>query len=143
MGSFICKWSVIAVCHSQSVQAHDFTTIADNIDTIAFDGCRRGNASLRPIKVRIFLAFWDNKLPKELARFLLKTHEHAAVALMVRITRRAIIRPNVNASIGDNRGRMRLSAELRRPFDMLTCLYIKRLRKSFFIRNHVASPRLA
>jgi hypothetical protein len=143
MCGFVRIGPVIAVGHSQGIQTHDLTAITNDVDTIALNRRRRRNAALWPIEVRVFLALRDDELPKKSAGFFFKTHQHTTVALMPGIAGHAIIGSDVNAAVGDYWRGMRLSAELRGPFDVVPGPDVEGLGKVSFIRNHVASPRVA
>ena len=140
MNGFSAKRAIVSVVHCLRIQAHHFTTVADNIHAIVFDRCRRRNAAVRPIEVRVLLTFRHHKLPKQAAAALLKTHQHAAVPTMFRITRLAVVRPDVNASASNNGRRMSLCPKSCRPSHVLASGRIERTGQIPFARDHVARP---
>src|SRR2546425_1341967 len=109
-----------------SIEAQNFTTIADQINTVGLDGYGRSDAALGPIEINILVALGHDQLPEETARGFFEAHQHAAISLLLRIARVAIICADVNAAIGDNRRGVGLGAKLSRPFDVLASFGIER-----------------
>src|SRR5260221_12459662 len=85
------------------VQAQNFTTIADQVNAVVFDGYGRSNAALRPIEISILVALGHDQLPEETARGFFKAHQHATISLRLSIARMAIISADVNATTRDYR----------------------------------------
>src|SRR6266446_1870811 len=84
------------------IEAKNFATIADQINAVVLDGYGRSDTTLRPIEINILVALGHDQLPEETARGFFEAHQHAAISLLLRIARMAIICAYVNAATGDN-----------------------------------------
>jgi hypothetical protein len=61
---FLAKRAVVAVGQAARVETQDFAAIADDIHAVALDGGGRGNAAVRPVKVRVFTPLGHDELPQ-------------------------------------------------------------------------------
>src|SRR6266705_945599 len=125
------------------IEAKSFATIADQINPVVLDGYGRSNATLGPIEINILVALGHDQLPEETACGFFETHQHAAITLLLRIARVAIICADVNAATGDNGRGVSLGAEFRGPFDVLASFGVEGSRHVALPRNHVARPGLS
>src|SRR5438132_955903 len=73
------------------VQSEAFAPAADEVKTVAVDGQGRAQAGLRPVHMRVFLALAHDELPKECARFCVKTHHYTSVTLVFGIAGFAVV----------------------------------------------------
>src|SRR5712692_5789170 len=125
------------------VEAHHFAAIVDQINAVALDGDRRGDAGLGPVEVGILLALGHGQLPEEAPVFFVETHEHTAVALVPRVARLAVVGADEDTAAGDDGCGMRLAPESRAPLDIFAGLRVELLGQAPLFRNHVTGPALA
>src|SRR6266446_6536919 len=125
------------------VEAHRFAAIVDQINAVALDGDGRSDAGLGPVEVGVLLALGHGQLPAEAPVFFVETHEHAAVALVPRVARLAVVGADEDTAAGDDGRGMRLGPESRAPLDIFAGLRVEFLGQAPLFRNHVTGPALA
>src|SRR5258705_533272 len=126
MGALVLERPLIAISKATRIQAHHFAAIAHDINAVAFNCRRRGNAALRPIEINVLVTFGDYELPKELAGFFIETHQNTAIPLMLWIARVTIVGAKVHTATCDYRRGMRFRAELDGPFNISSVARLKR-----------------
>ena len=134
---------VLAVAEAVDVEAPDHAAIADVVEVRALDERRRGDALERPVVGAARLELRVRLLPHELAVGLAERHQHAAVARLLRIAQRFVVRAEKDHAAGDDRVAVALRAERRDPFHVLLGLDVPLGRQPLHLRHHVAVGRSA
>jgi len=129
--------------HFIGLNPHNFTAVVNEVNNASIHGDGRGDTALGPVEVRVFFAFGHDELPKEVTGLFVEAHEDAAVALFAWVARVAVVGADVDATAGNDRRGMRLSAELGRPFDILPGFGIESGGETGFVGDHIARPGLA
>ena len=140
--AFVAEGTVVAVGQALGVHADDLAPVVHEIHAVALYRGRRRHAGLRPVVVDVLLAFRDDRLPQQRAGLLVEAHEDSAIALVPRIARLLVVRADVDAPSGNDRGGIRLRSQRRRPEHVAARLRIKEIRQPAFGGNLVARPRL-
>ncbi len=137
------KRACVAAGQPIHVQRHHLAAIGHGIRAIALDCNRRHNPAPRPIQVRIAVELGHHELPQEMPIFLGETKEHPPIALVARVARAGVVRPDVHAAFGDGRRGVCLRAHLGHPLDVFAAGRVERLRQVRLIRHLVARVSLA
>ena len=84
-----------------------------------------------------------HQLPQEMAVLLVEAQQHAAIALVARIARPLVVRPDEHPALGHDRRRPGLAAERHRPFHIPARGRVEAVHQSGLSRDHVARECLA
>ena len=134
---------VLAVAEAVDVEAPDDAAIARVVEPRALDQRRRSDALIRPVVGAARRQLLVRLLPQELAGLFLERHQHAAVARLLRIAQRFVVRADEHHAAGDDRVAVALRAELGDPLHVLLRLDVPLGRQPLHVRHHVAIGRAA
>ena len=98
------------------VQAQHLAAIADQVGAIAFDRRRRSQSDIVPVGPLDFLQLGHDQLPEKLAGLLVEAHQHAAVALDVRVAGGLVVRAHQHPAAGHDRRTVGLVSQPGHPF---------------------------
>ena len=98
---FVFKGAIIPIGHPINVQAHDFAAAGHDVDAVALNGRRRQQPKVLPVIHLAGFQFRDHQLPQEFTGLLIEHHQDAAVALMLRIAWRFVVRADEHFSTRD------------------------------------------
>ena len=147
VGCLVCFGFRVSVCgfprQGPWIEAQHFAAIADQKDTVPFDGYWRGNAAVGPVVVNVLGAFGDGELPEEAPGLFLETHQNAAVALVGGVARMPVVGADIHAATRDHRCGVGFRAEFRDPFDIAPGIGVKGVGQSPLLRDQVTGPGLA
>ena len=140
MSGFVFERAVIAVGEAGDIEAKDFGTITDDVDAIAFDGGGGGDSAVGPVEIAILIEFGDDELPVQFAGLFVEAHEDAAIALMTRVARFAVVRADEDAATGNDGCAVGFGAEAGDPADVLAGFGIELFREIALGGNLIAGP---
>ncbi len=92
----------------------------------SIDERRRRDALERPVVGAARRQLLERRLPHELAVRLAERHQHAAIARLLRIAHRFVVRADEHDAAGDDRIAVALRSERRDPLDVLAGLDVPR-----------------
>src|SRR2546425_10733234 len=116
---FVHERAVVAIGLAVYVQADNFATARYKINPIAFNRWRGKQSEVFPV---VDFARWQlghNELPQKFAGLLVKDHQNASVALMLRVAWRVVVRSDEYFSSGHGDVAVALRTELGHPLHIL------------------------
>ena len=116
--------------------------VGDVVHPLAFHGRGRRHPLLRPVEILVLIALRHHELPQHLPVLFIEAKQHAAVACLRRVARRAVVRADVNAPARDDRRGMGMRPQRHAPLHIAARLQVEGIRQPALRGHHVARPRL-
>jgi hypothetical protein len=140
--AFVLVRPIVAVGLAFDVEADHLAAIGDEVDAVALYSRRRAHARPGPVQVHVGSKLRADQLPQEVAVLLIEAQQHRPIALVARVTRRVVVRPDEHPALGDHRGGPRLTTQRYDPPDVLARAGIEAIHQAGLGRDHVACEGL-
>ena len=142
MPRLVLERPVVAVRHAFHIETHHRVAVGDVIHALAFHGRGRRHPLLGPVEIFVLMPLWHDELPEHLPVLFIEAKQHAAVAHLRRVARRAVVRAEVNAPARDDRRGMGMGPQRHAPLHIAARLQVEGIRQPALRGHHVARPRL-